>query len=135
MPDIYKQAIRKSLQGVRKNLPPSFQQKASSKICANIRGLKAYRDAKQIALYHSFKGEVDLGKIWETAPLHGKYCYFPALTNEKTLLFLPATPTTPFCINHYGIKEPDVSCHQAKSPTKSTLFLCQFLDLISGAHA
>lgn len=66
-------------------------------------------------MYHASRGEVSLDLLWQSAPLQGKFCYFPAITQEKTLLFLPATPKTPFENNRYGIAEPAVSKDQARA--------------------
>jgi 5-formyltetrahydrofolate cyclo-ligase len=58
-------------------------------------------------------GEINLSNLWQSAPLQGKYCYFPALNEDLTLSFLPAKPTSPFIENRYGIKEPDITRDQA----------------------
>ncbi len=60
-------------------------------ICNRISQLEQYRYAKRIALYKAANGEIDLGSIWRSAPLQGKYCYFPSLNEDGTLTFLPAT--------------------------------------------
>jgi 5-formyltetrahydrofolate cyclo-ligase len=66
---------------------------------------------------------VDLGNIWRSAPLHGKYCYFPVVKKEGTLLFLPATPASSFYTNEFGILEPEVEHHHAISPDELDLIL------------
>ncbi|KTD65567.1 5-formyltetrahydrofolate cyclo-ligase [Legionella spiritensis] len=116
------------MRDIRKHLTPSFQQKASSQVCARIKQLNQYRFARRIALYHPAGGEIDLGGIWRTAPLHGKFCYFPALKPDKTLSFLPATPATPFRENRYAIAEPDVDAALAISPREIDII---FLPLVA----
>lgn len=108
MQNAINQAIRQTCLHVRKQLPMDFQQYRSKQICNRIRALNQYRYARHIALYHAFNGEVDLGNLWRSAPLHGKYCYFPKINDDLTLSFLPATPASTFCLNQYGILEPDV---------------------------
>lgn len=116
MTDRFKQAIRLSCQQVRKKLPLEYQHTVSSKICARIRKLEQYRYAKRIALYQAINGEIDLHNLWRSAPLHGKYCYFPALKDDYSLAFLPATPSSSFTKNRYGINEPDISKEHAINP-------------------
>ncbi len=123
MPNAINQAIRKTCENTRKQLPADFQRHASSKICNRIRTITQYRYAKHIALYHAFNGEVDLGNLWRSAPLHGKYCYFPVVNDDCTLLFLPATPASSFRLNHYGILEPDVDPTHAIAPEAIDLVL------------
>jgi 5-formyltetrahydrofolate cyclo-ligase len=106
MSDRYKTSIRQSCRNVRELLSPAYQNSMSSKICKQIKGLDVYRYAKKIALYHSMKGEVNLTTLWKTAPFQGKFCFFPTLKKDKSLLFLPATPATEFSENKYGIQEP-----------------------------
>jgi 5-formyltetrahydrofolate cyclo-ligase len=109
MLDPFKMTLRNSIKQIRSKLPIAYRTINSETVCNRIKKLGAYRYAKRIALYHATNGEVDLNSIWNSAPLQGKYCYFPALTEENTLVFLPATPATPFKNNKYGVLEPDVS--------------------------
>lgn len=94
---------------IRSNLSPHFRITASNQICTHIRTLDQYRKAKRIALYHAIHGEIDLNSLWDSAPMQGKFCYFPALQEDLTLLFLPATSATAFKANRFGILEPDVA--------------------------
>lgn len=109
MADHYKTAIRNSIKQVREKISIPYRETSSLQICKRLRSLEEYRHAKRIALYFAVNGEIDLSNIWSNAPLHGKFCYFPALNEDSTLSFLPATPNTPFKHNRYGIPEPDVS--------------------------
>ncbi|KTD56479.1 5-formyltetrahydrofolate cyclo-ligase [Legionella shakespearei] len=109
MPDQFKTALRNSIKQVRAKVTVPYRTTSSNQICNRIRTLDQYRHAKRIALYFAINGEVDLSNLWNSAPLHGKFCYFPALNDDATLSFLPATPKTPFKKNRYGILEPDVS--------------------------
>lgn len=116
MMDPFKQALRKTLRETRSNLSQAYQQKISRRVCAGIKKLHQFRYAKRIALYHPVEREIDLDDLWKSAPLQGKFCYFPALNADKTLSFLPATPATPFRKNRYGIAEPDVDRSLALPP-------------------
>lgn len=116
MADKLKLALRKTYKQLRKKLPASYQQKMSSKVCRRVVALEQYRYAKRIGFYMPINGEVDLTPLWRSASLQGKYCYFPALTSDKTLDFLPATPATRFKKNRYQVDEPDISQQQAINP-------------------
>lgn len=116
MADQFKLALRRSCKQIRDSLAPNYQQAASAKVCSHIRALQEYRNAKRIALYQASKGEINLNSLWNSAPLHGKFCYFPVINEDKTLSFLPATPNTAFIKNRYGIDEPDVPRIEAISP-------------------
>ncbi len=108
MPDYFKNILRRVLRDVRSHLSTQLQTQASERVCTHIKKLEPYRYAKRIALYHAVEGEINLDNLWRSAPLQGKFCYFPALTPDKKLVFLPATPATAFRKNHYDIPEPDV---------------------------
>ena len=128
MADRYKQIIRSTSRQIREQLSADYQKTASAQVCKRIRELTQYRYAKRIALYHAMGGEISLDALWNSAPLHGKYCYFPALNDDKTLSFLPATPTTPFKENKYGIGEPDVDKGEAIAPRQLDII---FLPLVA----
>ena len=128
MADQFKQSLRITYKLIREKLSPAYQQRASHIICTQIRKLSQYRYAKRIALYQAVSGEIDLSSLWRAAPLQGKYCYFPALNENHTLSFLPATPSTPFLKNQYGIDEPTVERELALTPEQLDLI---FIPLIA----
>lgn len=110
MQDPIKKIVRDNMKQIRSKVSFSYKNKASNQICTRVSLLEDYRHAKRIALYFSVNGEIDLGLLWNNAPLQGKFCYFPVLNEDNLILsFLPATPATPFKKNRYGIPEPDVS--------------------------
>lgn len=111
--DRFKNALRKTCRDAREKLTPAYQEKMSSQICSRIRNMEQYRYARRIAIYHACNGEVDLKDLWRSAPMQGKYCYFPVMNSEKKLSFLPATPATSFKNNRHGIPEPDVDLSNA----------------------
>lgn len=121
MADKFKQALRLTCQQIRQNLSQNYQGKISNQICARIRTLEQYRYAKRIALYQAANGEIDLGSLWRSAPTQGKFCYFPALNDDYTLSFLPATPASSFHKNRYGIQEPAVEREHALKPEQLDL--------------
>ena len=108
--------LRNSIRIVRAKLSVEYKTQAQNKVIRQIQGLKQWRYAKKIALYHAFQGEIDLSELWRTAPLQGKYCAFPVLTEQQSLMFLPATPASSFSKNRFGIQEPDIPLERAIPP-------------------
>lgn len=131
MADRFNQILRVTCQQIRQHLSSAYQKKASDQICANIRKLDHYRYARQIALYQAVNGEVDLASLWRSAPMQGKFCYFPALNDDYTLSFLPATPASSFHKNRYGIEEPVAARELALTPEKFDLI---FVPLVAVDH-
>lgn len=118
MADPVKKALRATMKQIRSKVSISYRSTASAQICMRIRSLEQYRKAKRIALYSATNEEIDLNALWSSAPLQGKYCYFPCLNEDGlTLSFLPATPATVFKKNRHGILEPDVS-HDLAMPAE-----------------
>ncbi len=143
MLDPYKNSLRNTIKHIRKNTSQGFRTHASQLICTKIKSLDYYRKAKHIALYFTINGEVDLHSIWNTAPLQGKFCYFPVLHTDYSLSFLPATPSTTFKKNHFGILEPDISLEHAIAPQDLDLIIlplvgfdsqCRRLGMGSGSY-
>jgi 5-formyltetrahydrofolate cyclo-ligase len=126
--DRFKTVLRSTCRGIREKLPLSYQQKSSALICSRIKQLDSYRYAKRIAIYHACHGEIDLSEIWRTAPMQGKFCYFPVMNTDKKLSFLPATPATPFKKNRYDIPEPDIDLSEAIHPRELDLI---FMPLVA----
>ena len=123
MTDQFKNCLRTTYREIRENLPKAWQRNLSSRICSRIRSMDPYRHAKRIAIYHACNGEVSLEDLWGSAPMQGKFCYFPVINSENKLSFLPATPGTPFKNNRYGIPEPDVDLSQAIPASDINLIL------------
>lgn len=122
MEDHLRSVIRKKTLERRQGLSKQTIKEKSYLISKQLREFDLYRYAKHIALYMDNKGEVSLKEIWNTAPLQGKFCYFPVLDDDK-LIFLPATPNSHFEKNKYGILEPQVSRKEAIPLDKLDLVL------------
>lgn len=116
MVDKFKNAFRQTYRHARNKLTPTYKRNASKLICNQIRAIDFYRHSKRIALYQAIQGEVDLTGLWKSAPLHGKYCYFPVLNKDLSLSFMPATYATEFYYNHFGIQEPKGNLDEALKP-------------------
>ncbi len=104
---VFRDSLRLSIIKQRANLSRKSIKNTSDKIYQNLNRLDEYRNAKNLALYYAVKGEVCLERVWQSAPMHGKTCYFPVCDGEQ-LYFLPATPNTVFKRNLLGVLEPEV---------------------------
>jgi 5-formyltetrahydrofolate cyclo-ligase len=109
----YKDALRTTMKQARGCASVSYRMNASKQVCHRLSALELYQQAKHVALYAAINGEIDLTLLWENALREEKVCYFPVLNDDLTLSFLPATPTTPFKTNRFGISEPDVGISSA----------------------
>lgn len=107
--------LRNIIKHIRGKLSTSMQSIASIKIHNKILQLANYINARQIALYFAINGEANLNPVWNTALLDGKQCYFPALQNDKTLIFLRADQQTLLKLNIYKIFEPDMHSSEMAS--------------------
>ena len=125
MTKLSKQNLRASCIGLRKQVSITEQNRVSALICERIRGLSSYRAAKHIALYQAVNGEIDLSQL-RLSPTHN--CYFPVIQDDKTLIFLPATSTTVFYKNKFGILEPNVLRAFARRPNQLDII---FLPLVA----
>lgn len=122
MDQLIRDKLRLAFKKKRQSLSENYIRQYSKKICQRIMQIDEYRKAKHIAIYHAIKGEVSLQYLWQVAPLHGKFCYFPVSRNGK-IIFLPATPKTKFKAGNYNILEPQVSIEAAYSLQQLDLIL------------
>ncbi|MCC5791730.1 MAG: 5-formyltetrahydrofolate cyclo-ligase [Legionellaceae bacterium] len=120
--------LRNSMRQIRSQLSSRIQDKASAAVVRHIKSLTSWRYGKKMALYQAVQGEINLAALWRSAPLQGKHCAFPVLTEEKKLLFIPATPASPFTYNRFGIAEPDIAHDTAIPPQQFDLI---FLPLVA----
>ena len=134
MTNIVQNIIRNSMKQIRNQLSEPFQIKSSSHACSKIKRLNEYRYAKHIALYHAIHREISLEVIWNSAPGQGKFCYFPTMKEDKTLLFLPATPLTPFINNRFGIAEPNIPPQEACDPNQLDIIFIPLVAFDKNCH-
>ena len=123
--NLNKQALRSHYQTIRKQLSPTDQTLASSKVCQHIQTLDIYRNATHIGMYAALNGEINLMELMQH---HDKIFYYPVMTKQKTLSFFPVTPDTVFCKNHVGIAEPHIESASAIMPEQLDIM---FLPLVA----
>lgn len=107
----------------RHNLKQQIISQASQKIVATLHDLRAYQTAQHIALYLPISGEIDLSALWKLALEENKYCYFPVVQPEHTLIFIPYTHDTILLPNHYRILEPQIVKNSTRSPQNLDLII------------
>lgn len=108
-----KKFIRKSNLKIRDSISNEIRSAASKTICTSLINLETYKKSQKIALYMATRNEVDTQYIWQNAILNNKQCYFPKITNEHSMIFLPGNKLNNFTKNKWGIFEPDTEYIQA----------------------
>lgn len=100
--------IRRQIRKTRQNLTALEQQKAEIAITEQALQLIEQRQAKNIALYLSFDGEISTRLLIEKLWQQGKHVYLPVLHPfcSGHLLFLNYAINTPLVPNQFSILEP-----------------------------
>ena len=116
--------IRKYVRSIRESQDPAAQWEKSLAIFHRIRSLRQFSEnsvcGKNIALYYSHKGEVNLGPLKDYFLRCGARCFFPVTTPEKIIMeaYDPLRGETEQCrIGAMGILEPRTAV-QAEKPEK-----------------
>jgi len=116
--------IRKKIREQRQQLSHDERLQASIHISEAIASSPLFMRAKQIALYLSNDGEIDISPVFKTAWQRGKRCYLPVLTPiGKKLLFAPYAPDSVMKNNRFGIPEPVVNKRTLLTPQQLNLVL------------
>ena len=106
-----RQQIRKSIRATRRGLTPEAQDKAAQQIIAHTLNHPKIAQAKTIALFLSFDGEINTRPLIQALWDHGKQVYLPVIHpfNSHHLLFLHYTPNTILVKNKFNIEEPQLN--------------------------
>ena len=100
-----RKAIRRELRAQRRQLQRSERRTAQRAIVRNLKRMRAYRRARNLAVYLGIDGEVDLGTLVEHARSSGKAVFVPVLA-QNGLRFVEADPCITLLRNRFGIPEP-----------------------------
>ncbi|PHM26979.1 5-formyltetrahydrofolate cyclo-ligase [Xenorhabdus budapestensis] len=109
-----RKSIRQKIRQLRKSLSPEqqlqFALQAAERVIVHPRILQA----KKIALYLSFDGELDTRPLIQQLWQQNKQVYLPVLHpfSRNHLLFLHYQPDTPLVQNHFNIEEPRLDVRQ-----------------------
>lgn len=106
-----RQQLRQQLRQQRQALSPAQRDQAGVQVAARLQALPEFQQARMIASYASFAGELPTCTIHQQlqAP---KRLALPVLhpVVAHHLLFLEITDTTVWQQNRYGIHEPELRC-------------------------
>ena len=107
-----KNELRKSLLQKRLDLSYSVLQRNAKKASENFFALDLYIKSHSLAVYFSYKNELDTQFILEQAQRDNKKIYLPVVQNEL-LEFYSYELGDPLIDNRFGIPEPN-TLHQTK---------------------
>ncbi|WP_276973239.1 5-formyltetrahydrofolate cyclo-ligase [Tatumella ptyseos] len=106
-----RQQIRAQIRRQRQALSPQQQQQAAQQVAERALSLPLLAQARNVALFLSFDGELNtrplISRLWQ----RGQQVYLPVLHPFSTgqLLFIRYLPDTPLNPNRYGIPEPSLN--------------------------
>lgn len=106
--------LRKQLRAERGALSEEFIASKSLVICQKVEQLLA--DARHIAAYYAFGGEVDLSTLINGLSAEKKQAYVPVILPHFHMQFAPVDQSTPTTLNQFGIKEPQVDKSHLRDP-------------------
>lgn len=102
-----REQLRKEYLELRSKIPAQEHREKSRAIQERLIGLPFFTGAGRVALYSSFKGEVDTRLIFEQGLRHGKEIFFPAVNGvADRLVFLAAKSLQELSPGRFGIPTP-----------------------------
>lgn len=103
---ITKQKLKKSILSIRDKLSLEEINSFSDLIFEKVFNLDAYKKAKTVFVYNSFKSEVSTQKAI-TKMLQSKIVYMPKINENDIMTAVKITQQTEFTINKFGIYQPN----------------------------
>ncbi|MFC6377984.1 5-formyltetrahydrofolate cyclo-ligase [Tatumella terrea] len=106
-----RQQIRAQIRHQRQALSPQQQQLAAQQVAERALSFPLLAQARNVALFLSFDGEMDtrplIARLWQ----RGQQVYLPVLHpfSQGQLLFIRYLPDTPLKPNRFGIPEPSLN--------------------------
>lgn len=103
--------LRRHIRELRRQLTTHQRHEAARELARRVVGLKVFQNARSIAAYLAFDGEMDPAPLVERAWEMGKRVYLPVLVGhpQARMVFAPYGPDTPLEANRFGIPEPQVA--------------------------
>ena len=109
--------LRKVKRQERRSISFKQQAQAAENIQANILEDEDFKNARTIALYQAFDGEIDPSLVLQTALDLGKRCFLPVMSPSKlTLAFVEYKSESALTKNSFGILEPKLYPNNALAP-------------------
>lgn len=120
-----KQSIRKNIRQIRNKIPENESSLAALKLAQQLSVLDEYQQAKQIACFISFDGEINTQPIIEMLLRDKSVCYLPKLRPLKPnrLWFTPYSCQSTLVNNRFGIPEVDSPVNHAVAVSKLDIIL------------
>jgi len=120
-----KSEIRSQIRKIRNTLDPDYQNKAANLLVDKLQTQQAFNQAKRIACFLSFDGEISTKPLIQEIISNAKQCYLPKLKPYKPnrLWFMPYDQSTPMINNKYGIPEVDLPVNRAIAPSQLDIVL------------
>ena len=117
--------LRKELRSQRRQLSSADRINKSNALIDRVLRHRSYRQARHIAFYSAFDGEVDVTPLLLHAYNNSKRCYLPLLPKfaGQKMRFAPYSDDLAEKHNHFGISEPVCQARTICSATKLDLVL------------
>jgi len=120
-----KSKIRQKIRADRNSLSSEYQNQAANQLIELLSQQALFNQAKHIACFLSFDGEISTKPIIQTLFSQNKSCYLPKLRPFKPnrLWFMPYELSSQMSKNRYGIPEVDLPVNKAIAPSQIDLVL------------
>ena len=101
----------------RRALSKTERTRHSASICQNLTNSEAWQEATTVAIYASFRSEVETGELLKLAVVQGKRLVLPkVIAQGEPLGFFDVRPSSggvwPLDTGTFGVDEPNESCDQ-----------------------
>ena len=101
-----KDALRRQLRRLRKAVAPRQARRAATSAARRLCSHPRLRRARHIAVYLSYRSELDTACLIETLLRQGKFLYVPRIKSGHRMHFVALAAGTPLRANRLGIREP-----------------------------
>jgi len=120
-----KKELRARLRKNRSNIDPQISASASASLVKRLQQLPEYQQARRVACFFSFDGEINTAPLIKTIIQQKDLCYLPRLrpTKPSRLWFLPFDGQSPLAPNRFGINEVDLPINHSIGVSRLDLIL------------
>src|SRR5262245_7580468 len=102
-----RKALRAALRAKRRAVTPEFRAKAGRLVARNVDRVFRLRRGMRVAIYASFREELDSGPLIKLARKRGCRIFLPRIdTRTISMKFVEAVAGARETVNHLGIVEP-----------------------------
>jgi len=105
-----KERVRKKLLGLLASFSPSYLKALSEKVQEQVLHSPLFQEARSIAIYSPYRGEVETGLLFEQAQAEGKQITYPYIASEgHALLFYGIDSLEQLTQSSWGPLAPDLA--------------------------